>query len=511
MQKEISSIILRQKEFFYSHKTLSKSARLQALDSILESIKYHEEQILQALYLDLNKSKEEGFMSEIAQVYKEIKSARKWVKRYTTPKSVKSPLSHLGGKSKIYYEPYGVVLIISPWNYPINLSLIPLVGAIASGNCVILKPSEYSQHSSNILEKIIARAFLKDFVCVLQGGKEVGEYLLQQKFDYIFFTGSESVGRIVMQEAAKNLTPITLELGGKNPCIVEDYKNVQIITRKIAWGKWLNSGQTCIAPDLLLIQQDLKECVVENLKQNIINLYTNDQKNHHQNQEINQSIINSKDYCKIISPRHFQRLLDLLQELKEIKEEGRIIFGGHIDQKALKISPTLVDFGLIEHLLETLGDQSIFQVRSKDNKNPKLKLLQLKLLQEEIFGPILPILTYKNLDECISFIQKFEKPLALYLFSDAKEKQDQVVQTISFGNGCINDCIAQVANNNLPFGGVGNSGIGSYHGIFSAETFCRKKGIFKGSSSFDIHLRYPPYSKKTFGLERIKIFRWLLG
>lgn len=508
MQKEISSILLQQKKFSHHYKILPSSARLQTLDSLLESIKHYEEQIFQALYLDLNKSREESFISEIAQVYKEIKSAKKWIKKYTTPKSVKTPLSHFGGKSKIYYEPYGVVLIISPWNYPINLSLIPLIGAIASGNCVILKPSEYSQHSSDVLEKIITRAFHKDFVYVLKGGKEVGEYLLKQKFDYIFFTGSVSVGKIVMQEAAKNLTPVTLELGGKNPCIVEDYKNIQIITKRIAWGKWLNSGQTCIAPDLLLIHHKQKEQVIKHLKQSIIDLYScNLDQNNAQDQEIDKKIIHSPDYCKIISPRHFQRLLDLLNELKDIQEHKRIIFGGYVDAKALKISPTLIDFGAIESILNHSNSE---QNQTKNAEYLEPKYLQLKLLQEEIFGPILPILTYKNLDTCIEFVQKLEKPLALYLFSDVKEKQKQVMQNISFGSGCINDCIAQVANNNLPFGGVGNSGIGSYHGIFSAETFCRKKGIFHNSSSFDIPLRYPPYSKKTLGLKRIKIFRWLL-
>lgn len=486
MQQEISTIIQEQKQYFLSRATQNLTARIHLLSLLEKTIKKYENEIINALFLDLNKCQEEAYMSELIQVYEEIKAAKKWIKTISKPKIVKTPLSHFGGKSKIYYDPYGVVLIISPWNYPINLSLNPLIGAIACGNCVVLKPSEYAPNCARILEKILQEVFSNNHVAVIQGDSEIGAKLLEQKFDYIFFTGSVNIGRIVMQEAAKNLTPISLELGGKNPCIVEDSTNLKITAKRIIWGKLLNTGQTCIAPDYLLIKEDLKDAIISELINAIVSLYAPNA------QDIIPAILSNQEYGKIISLRHFKRIESLLNNTITNLEEECIIFGGILEESKLKISPTLINMGDINTYLEA----------QKNND----ALCKLNILNEEIFAPILPIFTYKNLEECKTFIQGFEKPLALYLFSNNKDKQNHIINTLSFGGGCINDCIMQVANNHLPFGGVGNSGIGNYHGKYSAKTFAREKSIYQ-APFFDMPLRYPPFKKKIFGFEKIKTLK----
>lgn len=521
MKQKISLILHSTRLYFQSGTMRTVSARIQALHVLQKCIKKYENDILHALYLDLGKSQAEGYMSEIAQVYEEIKSAKKWVKKYTKPKKVKTPLSHFGGTSTIHYEPYGVVLIIAPWNYPISLSLSPIVGAIAAGNCVVLKPSEYAPKSAEILERIIAESFDANCVSVICGDKDVASLLLQERFDYIFFTGSVAVGHLIMQEAAKYLTPITLELGGKNPCIIEDSTTIRTATKRIVWGKFLNAGQTCIAPDILFVNAAIKDEVIQNLKRNIAELYL-DRRDHVPNlldSSIQKEIMQSKDYGKIISLRHFERCRNLLQDVKEKGGEDTIICGGLTCEDSLKIAPTLLDLGKLEDILHNVGQSNNASVSnvhttpsfSDTHNQSAFSPLTLKILQEEIFAPIMPIFVYDSLQACLQFIQTFEKPLALYIFSNDTQKQNYIIQNISFGGGCINDCIVHVANNHLPFGGVGNSGIGSYHGIHSARTFCRQKSIYYAPTLFDIPLRYPPFDKKFLGFKRLKILRWLFG
>ncbi len=498
MQNNLTQLLQEQRLCYTSGQTRSIQVKLKALTCLQDSMKQYENEIVDALYKDLNKCKEEAYLSEVFQIYEEIKSAKEWIKQLDKVKSVKTPLSHFGGKSEIYYEPYGVVLIVSPWNYPFNLSLSPLIGAIACGNCVVLKPSEYAPNCAKILEKILQEVFSINHVAVIQGDSAAGEALLQQKFDYIFFTGSVNVGRIVMQEAAKMLTPVTLELGGKNPCIVEDYKDSSI-AKRIVWGKLLNVGQTCTAPDYLLIRKDLKDEFVSKLIESIISLYAPNVESKKNMHDIALSIISNKEYGKIISPRHFKRIISLFEDTKNKLGSDSIIFGGVNNEELLKISPTLIEMGdILSYTPNNTAD-------SKD-----ANLYSMRILHEEIFAPILPIFTYNNLDECKEFIRSFQKPLSLYLFSDDKQKQRDIIESISFGGGCINDCIIHLANNNLPFGGVGNSGMGNYHGKYSAKTFSREKAIYK-APNIDLPLRYPPFNKKIFGLSKISISRKIFG
>ncbi len=509
MQTYIKNILNSQKIYFQNGKTISMQTRINAIDTLQSCIKKYEEQIIEALYKDLGKSKTESYITEIMQIYEEIKVAKKWLKNNAKPKKVKTPLSHFGGKSKIYYNPYGIVLIVSPWNYPFHLSIIPLIGAITAGNCVVLKPSEYSINSSIILDNMLKEAFNSDFVHVFCGDKEIGETLLKEKFDYIFFTGNMNVGKIVMQNAAKNLTPLTLELGGKNPCILHDCKNIQNVAKKITWGKFLNAGQTCVAPDILLVKDDLVKDLIVCIKKNIQDSYAPNTDINDIN--IHNIILESIDYGKVISINHFKRIVSLLDDIKQKISESSIIFGGVLDYNELKLSPTLINLGSIDNITMQMKENginlhsSVDKIRELDSKN----LLTLRIMQEEIFGPILPIVSYKSIESCLYFIRLFNSPLALYLFSDNKEIQEYIMQNITFGGGCINDCVLHVANNSLPFGGVGNSGMGIYHGNFSIETFSRKKGVYIATTLFDFPFRYPPFNKKILGLDRLKILRWL--
>lgn len=461
-------LVKRQKLFFDSHQTKSLHFRKTALHKLKTSILSHKSEILQSLENDLGKHSVEGYMSEVAQVLEEINHALKDIKKYTKPQKVKTPITHFGGRSEIVYEPYGVVLVISPWNYPFALSLIPLVGAIASGNCVILKPSSYSKNTETILEKIIIECFSQEYVCLVKGGHQEAQALLEEKMDYIFFTGSVPVGKIVMEKASKNLTPLTLELGGKNPCILDKNADLEVSIKRIVWGKFFNSGQTCIAPDYLLCHISHKAVLLEKIKHYLYEFFGSDS-------------MQSDSYGKIITQRHYLRAKELLNI--ECKEK----IGGRCDDERLKIEPTILNFGNL-----------------KENQ----KALEYQVMQEEIFAPILPIFFYENIEECIELIKSYPRPLALYLFTHDKALQKKIIQEIPYGGGCVNDCIMQVANAYLPFGGVGYSGMGSYHGRFNFETFSHKKSIYY-ASSFELPLRYPPYSKKIFGIAREKIMDFL--
>lgn len=444
---DYKKLIESQKSFLQEKPLLDLDYRIKKLKKLKSEIKNHEADIMEALKLDLNKSNFETFTTEIALVLEEINTNIKNIKKWAKPKKVNVSLINFPAKNYIYKEPYGVVLIISPWNYPFQLALAPLVGAIAAGNCAVIKPSEFSPKTSLIIEKIIKAVFKKEHVSVILGDVETSQYLLKEKFDYIFFTGSVAVGKIVMEAAAKNLTPVTLELGGKSPCIIDESADIKISAKRIVWGKFLNAGQTCIAPDYILVHKSIKEELINNLKYYINEFYGD--------KPIEDS------HIKIINHTHFERLISYLSD-------GDILFGGNYSKDNLYIQPTL---------LYNVG-------------------LDSKVMNEEIFGPILPILEYSNLDEVISFVKSKPKPLALYFFSKNVSSQNSIISNLSFGGGCINDTIVHVADSNLPFGGVGDSGIGVYHGKSSFETFTHNKSILKKSFFPDIKLRYPPYTNK---------------
>ena len=448
----IPETIKQQRGFFATNQTKDTSFRLQQLQRLKVVISSHQDEILKALKADLNKPEFEGYFDLIA-VTQEIDLALKQLPNWSRPQKVKSDLQQFPSQALIYPEPLGVVLIIGPWNYPFSLVLSPLVGAISAGNCAILKPSELAPHTSKIVNQIIDEAFDPSFVTVIEGGVEVSQELLKQKFDHIFFTGGTRIGKIVMKAAAEHLTPVTLELGGKSPCLVDSEINLQETAKRITWGKFINAGQTCIAPDYLLVDQRIKPQLVTAIKNCLVNFY-------------GENPATSPDYARIINVNQFDRLVSLLSQ-------GKIIHGGDYNRDELYISPTLLE------------DVSL--------DNP--------VMEEEIFGPILPILTYDTLAEAIKLVNSRPKPLALYLFSHNQQKQQQVLKETSSGGVCLNDTIMQVAVSSLPFGGVGDSGIGSYHGQASFRTFSHYKSVLKKGFRFDLNWRYAPYSNK---LERFK-------
>ena len=450
---DASAIINKQRTYFRKGSTLSYESREKALTKLYLSIKTHEEEVLNALESDLGKNHIEGFFTEVGQVYKELSYIKKHLKGLMKNKKVKSELSDFPSKSFISPHPYGVTLVISPWNYPFLLSIDPVIGAIAAGNTVMIKPSEFSVATTKIIEKIMA-VFDEEFIKVVTGGIEETTDLLNQKLDYIFFTGSTNVGKIIMEKASKNLTPISLELGGKSPVIVDKKVNVKVAAKRIAFGKFLNAGQTCIAPDYVFVHQDVKESFVQYLKKSIEELYGNNP-------------IESNDYGKIINDKHYQRLLKLI-------DGGQTIYGGNEDQLNKKISPTILD-----------------QVD-----------LNSKVMNEEIFGPILPLITFQSLEEVVVQINKNPNPLALYLFTEDKETEKYILDHCNFGGGCINDTIVQAGSHYLPFGGVGQSGIGSYHGDHTFKTFSHYRSVIKKSTKIDLKMRYAPYQKKTDKLIR---------
>lgn len=443
MVTDIQEILKKQRTFFETEQTKHVSFRLKQLDALLHGLLTNEQQIFDALKKDLNKSEFEAFLTEFSMILEEIRFVKKKLRSWARPKKQRTPFTLFGATSWIYPEPYGVVLIISPWNYPIYLTFGPLIGAIAAGNCTIIKPSEHAPNVSRVLYEIISDLFPKDYVAVIEGNIETSKALLNEKFDYIFFTGSTHVARSVMEQAAKHLTPVTLELGGKSPCIVDETANLKLAAKRIAWGKCLNAGQTCIAPDYLLVHERVKNACIEELKTHMKNLYTDDP-------------LSNEHWPRIINERHFERILRLI-------ENETIIFGGRSDKSKLSIEPTLLD--------------------NVSWESP--------VMQEEIFGPVLPILTYSDLDEAIKRIKEKPKPLAFYLFTQNKNVQKKVLQSVSFGGGSINDTIYHIATPHLPFGGVGDSGIGKYHGKASFDTFTHYKSILKQTNLFDLPIRYP--------------------
>jgi aldehyde dehydrogenase (NAD+) len=443
-----AEIVERQKEFFYTGKTKEIAFRIEMLKKLKTGIKDWEEKIMDAVYQDLRKSEFEVFTTEIALVLEEINYFVKNLKKLSKPKRIKTSLINFPAKNYIYKEPYGVSLIISPWNYPFQLAMAPLVGSIAAGNCTIVKPSELSPKTSSVIEEMIKHLFNEAYIKVICGDVEVAQNILQQRFDRIFYTGGTEVGKKVMEQASKFLTPVVLELGGKSPCIIDKEIDLDISAKRIVWGKFLNAGQTCIAPDYLLIHEDIKMDFIQRMKKYMREFYGENPRE-------------SGNYTKIINERHFNRLELYLKD-------GDVIFGGKVDKDSLYMEPTLLD---------NVNEES-------------------RIMKEEIFGPILPILTYKNLEDVISYVNHNPKPLALYFFSTNKINQKKVIANASYGGGCINDTIVHVADMNLPFGGVGESGIGSYHGKASLDAFTHHKSIVKKTFFMDLKLRYPPYDGK---------------
>lgn len=444
----IADLVLQQKLFFRTGKTKEIAFRIDQLQHLKKLIVENQETIVAALQADLGKPKLEGILSEISYCIGEISYTINNLKSWAKPKKASVPLSSLFAKAKVISEPLGIVLIIGPWNYPFSLIIAPLIGAIAAGNCAIIKPSEIAIHTSNIVAQLIGKYFAPNFIATVEGDKEITQVLLTQKFDHIFFTGGTQIGKIIMEAAAKNLTPVTLELGGKSPCIVESDTHLEYTARRVTWGKFLNTGQTCIAPDYLLVNSRIKDDLVAAIKQCIQKFYGTHP-------------IASPDYGRIISPRHFERLIKLLNS-------GEIVAGGETDANQRYIAPTVIT-----------------GVNWDD-----------EVMQEEIFGPILPVLEYDNLESAIAQINSRPKPLALYLFSTNKQTQEYVLKATSSGGVCINDTIMHLSSPELPFGGVGDSGIGQYHGKASFDTFSHQKSVLSQSFLFDFKLRYPPYEGK---------------
>ncbi|WP_134703566.1 aldehyde dehydrogenase [Ammoniphilus sp. YIM 78166] len=445
----------QQRQFFHSGKTKDLSFRKEALKKLKAMVLNYEPQINEALKQDLNKSEYEAFVTEIGVLIEEINFMLKHLDRWAQPRAVKASFMTIGSKSMIYPEPYGVVLVIAPWNYPYHLAIAPIIGAIAAGNCVMLKPSELTPRTSALLVELIQKVFLPEYISVVEGGIEVSTSLLEKKFDYIFFTGSVPVGKIVMTAAAKHLTPVTLELGGKSPCIVHEDANLSLAAKRIVWGKFINAGQTCVAPDYLYVQESIKERLLEKMKKAIEEIYGD-------------RILEEQNFTRIVSEKHFERLQHFLSN-------GEIIVGGRADRQTLLIEPTL-----LEH------------ISWKD-----------EVMQDEIFGPILPVLTFRTLGEVIAEVNQRPKPLALYLFTEDPTAQEFVLGSISFGGGCINDTLMHLSSPHLPFGGVGESGIGAYHGKGSFDTFSHEKSILKQTTRFDIPLRYPQVKN---GLKKLRWF-----
>ena len=451
----IEKIVKEQRKYFNEFNTRDVNTRIDTLKTIQKWILNNEDKIYEALEKDLNKCDAESYMCEIGMALSDIRYQIKHLKKWCKRKIVLTSISQFPSIAYKYYEPYGVTLVMSTWNYPFLLSIQPTIASIAAGNTVILKPSAYAPNTSSLLNKMFTETCNKDLVTVIEGGRHENEEILNQKYDYIFFTGSSAVGKLVMSKASENLIPVTLELGGKSPCIIDDDENFKTCVKRCLFGKLLNAGQTCIATDYLFIRNDLKERFIEESRIIIDEFF-------------GENPLNSDQMVKIINKKHFDRLKGLIKDEK-------ILLGGNFDNETLKIEPTLID------------------VKSKNSK----------IMQEEIFGPILPIMTYKNIDEVIEYINDHEKPLACYIFSSDKIIQDKIIQKCSFGGGCINDTIMHVIPHNLPFGGVGSSGIGSYHGKYSFKTFSHEKSILNKSKSFDTSIIYYPYNKLKLKLSKL--------
>ena len=452
----IKDILQTQRDFFQTQQTKDVAFRKKSLKRLQEEIVKREDAICDALYADFKKPKFETLAAETQFVLAELNYTLKKIDTWASPTRVSASWMNWPSSDYIYKEPYGAVLIIAPWNYPFQLAIAPLIGAIAAGNTAVVKPSEVTPHTAAIISEIIKAVFDPAHVTVVEGGVEVSQQLLAETWDYIFFTGSPQVGKIVYESAAKHLTPVTLELGGKNPCIVDDTASIALTAKRIVWGKFLNAGQTCIASDYILVHENVKDKLVEALKENITKCY-------------GQNVEASPDFSRMVSDKHYKDLKDML-------EGEDILFGGHSNDADYFLSPTLVN-------------------------EPKM---DSKLMEGEIFGPILPVISYKTEDDIHKYITNYGKPLAAYVFSNNKKFQQKIINTYSFGGGAINDTVIQITNKRLPFGGVGQSGIGAYHGKITFDIFSHHKAIIKKANWFEAPVRYPPYNVPIKFVKKIK-------
>jgi aldehyde dehydrogenase (NAD+) len=451
LTSHIPDLVSRQRAFFSTGETKEIDFRIRQLKALKSAIATHLDAILEALKADLNKPTFEAYAAEVG-VIREVDYALKHLRAWVKPRQVPTGVDQFPSHAQVRPEPLGVVLIIAPWNYPFQLMISPLVGAIAAGNCALLKPSEIAPHTSRVIAEMVRKTFDPAYVAVVEGDAETTQAILAEKFDHIFFTGGTAIGKIVMAAAAQHLTPVTLELGGKSPCIVDADVQVEYTAKRIVWGKFLNAGQTCIAPDYLLVDRRIKSTLVAAIQAAIQEFYGDDP-------------AQSPDYARIVSPRHFSRVAALLQS-------GRVVVGGETNPAECYIAPTLLD-----------------QVSLDD-----------AVMQEEIFGPILPVLEYEALGEAIALINARPKPLALYVFSKNKQLQERVLQSTSSGSVCVNDTVMQVGVSELPFGGVGESGMGSYHGKASFDTFSHQKSVLYKSFRLDLKWRYAPYTSGKLDL-----------
>lgn len=447
-------VINKQKEFFNSGRTKDVKFRLENLKILKDTIKRYEFEIEEALEKDLGKSSFEAYYTEIAVVYEEIDTFISNLKKWSEPKKVKTPIYFPLTKSAIHSEPRGTVLIVSPWNYPFNLVMMPLVGAIGAGNTCLIKMSSSSVYVEKVVDKIIGEAFSDEYIRVLKGGnKEVNE-VIDSGVDHIFFTGSPSVGKEIMKRAAENLTPVTLELGGKSPCIVYNDANIKAAAKSLTWGKFLNSGQTCIAPDYVFVHKDVRDQLLKELVSEV-------------KTALGEAPLENPNYPRIVNEKNFKRLISYL-------DDDHIFFGGEYNWDALKIEPTILINTGFEH----------------------------KSMKSEIFGPILPIIEYSNLSEVVDYVNSKERPLACYVFTENNHVADRLISMIPYGGGCINDVMTHFGNNNMPFGGNGNSGMGNYHGEYSFETFSHKKSMIYKSSKYNNSILHHPFTRGKNALVR---------
>lgn len=454
---QVDQILQAHRRYFHNGNTRSIPFRLEQLKKLSDAIRRHEQKLLSALYKDLRKNEFEAYTTEIGYTLNSIRHSMKHLRQWAKPQKVRTPMYHVGSKSYMYKEPYGTILIVGPFNYPFQLLIEPLIGAIAAGNCAILKPSENTPTVAAAVKQLIQETFDDSYIRVIEGERETTSALVNAPFDYIFFTGSVPVGRIVMEAAAQNLVPVTLELGGKSPVIVDRTADIDAAAKRIIWGKMINTGQTCIAPDYILAHSDIKAELIEKMKTAITSFYGPDARQ-------------SSDYGRIVNERQFDRLAAILE-----KDRTNVLFGGKTLREDLYIEPTLLD-------ATSWSDAA---------------------MQDEIFGPILPIMGFQQLENAIQTIISRPKPLGLYLFTKDKSVESEVLTRVSFGGGCINDTITHVANPNLPFGGVGNAGIGAYHGKYSFDLFSHTKSIMKKSTRFDLKILFPPYGDNLKWIRKI--------
>lgn len=444
----IPQVIARQREFFATHATRPLAFRLRALERLEEVVRAHEGRIAEAMHKDYRKSAFEAYVTEIGMVLDEIRYHRRHLKGWMKPECAWPGLFNLPATARIVREPFGVSLVMAPWNYPFLLLMNPLVGSISAGNCVVAKPADYSLHTSEAIAAMLGEAFPPEHIAVFTGGRSVIQELLEERYDHICFTGSASLGRVVMEKASRHLTPVVLELGGKSPCIVDADADIELAARRIAWGKFLNAGQTCVAPDYLLVHRAVKEPLLAALKRAITRMYGEDPRQ-------------SPDFQRIINDKQ-------MAHMKRMLERGTALCGGVVDEAERYVAPTILE-GV-----------------SPDDP----------VMQEEIFGPVLPVQTFDQLDEAIAFVNARPKPLALYFFSGNRASQRRMIGLTSSGGACINETVMHLASPHLPFGGVGESGMGGYHGKYSFDAFSHRRSVLDKATWLDLPLRYAPYKGK---------------